>query len=367
VDDGGNGNDGGGGDGGDGGGDGGGEEWQWPSWEVDTAPTSGIVGYEIGGNFVTLRPGGAVDLAAAPCTVPDGLEGMIPGLSFLPCTYEWDFGNGQTAEGEDPAPVTFATPGFYTVTMATTNGQGARTLTPAKVYVAVWEGRFTDDFNRPALDPYAHGWSEPLAGASVLGWNLGAEWSIAEETILHADHGDAMEHCQPGSQGMIAWPDAQNARVEVWQRHTVTAPMHPHYTDIILRMQYLGPTPSGPFVTYYRVRFEEHADTGSSCVQIDIFRITQAGLEYGINVNGEEGFYGMVCDWPDDRDLYVTAEIVGNTIHAEVADSAAPTVPLTSADYTDETADSLVQIGRFGVAQCAGDSYFDNFMLQSLD
>ena len=81
-------------------------------------PPNGVIEQPAGN--MTIAPGGTVDFGGAG-TDPDG---------NLPLSFRWDFGNGQTSSAADPAPVTYASAGQYTVTFTVTDLRGTPDPTP---------------------------------------------------------------------------------------------------------------------------------------------------------------------------------------------------------------------------------------------
>ncbi len=354
--------------GGDGGGDGG--DWQWTGWETDTAPNAAITGYYPGINYVTLDRGEPLTLTADECELPEGLEGSIPNVSFLPCTYAWDFGDGRTADGREPGAISFSDAGYYVVSLTASNGQGAPDQSPAELYVAVWDGEFSDDFNRADLAHHEHGWGQTFSDQLALGFTN--PWQI-EDNRLNV----VMNDCLPAQTALLAWPEAQDTHIELFQERN---PVEEHWTDIIVRLNFHGYGADAPELSFYRIRIWEDSPDGLdyhegelNCIQIDIFRITREEGEFGTNIRGGDGLtiftdQPFLCNWPREvgNDLQIEVDVVGNHFDVIVTNTANPAMVLEEhVDDTDPSA--IVEPGRFGLGHCVGESFFDDYVVESLD
>ena len=118
---------------------------------------------------VTVTAGGSVTFAASGSD-PDG---------NLPLSYQWDFGGGAPAQSvEDPGPVTFATPGVYTVALTARDGLGLADPTPATRTVTV--SSLTPNLvGNPSFETNTSGWSSYSSStiARVAGGHDGS-WAL---------------------------------------------------------------------------------------------------------------------------------------------------------------------------------------------
>lgn len=408
-------------DDGGGDGDGGSEAWQedWREWRTDSAPTSAILGdsgdplqYQLGANYVTLEPGGSITLTASECTVTpeaeETLQAMDPPLSFYPCTYHWDFGDGQTAEGASPGRHTFGSAGFYTITMTASNAYGAPDLHPPTLHVAVWNGDFSDDFDRadgPVEDwAWDNGWGIPLS--MELNISAHADWNIVDNRLR-----TEMADCTPAATGLVAWSEAQDVRMEVVQERDRLDRGASQFTDMLLRLNFHGPGATAPRYTFYRVRIREygpaetpehnavtetHLDGAVQCVQIDIFRIALDNPfgEFGLNIRGGDGLVRttqpVVCGWPREpvgHDFHIVVELTTNaggfprfdvvitdtddpsrTLEEHIDDNPDhPDAPVADYDPDSPSITPLLGPGRFGITLCQFLTFFDDFQAESLD
>jgi hypothetical protein len=317
------------------------------------------------GNYVTVDSGGTLNLTA---TLSDLWERPdLPDSCIDPISYTWVHPGG-TETGDTIGPLTFTSTGTVTMTAAIAAGQAD--LEPAVLNVTVWDGVFTDDFNRTGIDYDVSGWSYRVA--DVLNLEPSPAWTI-QNNMLHADWGsEGLDmYCSPGRQAMLARPEAQDARVTVRQNRGDPGELTPHYSDIILRYQFRGPTPSGPDSPFYRLRLHEAAtfETSTDCVFIDVFRIDVAGQEFGTSLEQEDAH--RLCDWPlgDAEFFEIDVSITGTNpvrIQASVASSSQPGTFTLSHTFEDSAATRVQEQGRFGVSQCWGSTSFDNFRLERL-
>ena len=83
------------------------------------------------------------------CQLPDAVSftGNATGPGRL--SYTWDFGNGETADGKTPAPVTYAEKGLYTVKLKVTSTEGCTDSLVKTAFVNA--ANFNSDFTAPAL------------------------------------------------------------------------------------------------------------------------------------------------------------------------------------------------------------------------
>ena len=83
------------------------------------------------------------------CQLPDvvSFSGNATGPGQL--SYDWDFGNGQTATGKNPAPVSYDTKGLYTVKLRVTSTEGCTDSLVKTEFINA--ANFTTDFTTPAL------------------------------------------------------------------------------------------------------------------------------------------------------------------------------------------------------------------------
>jgi hypothetical protein len=388
-----------------------GEDWMRnnPNWRVESAPTSTIVGatpdeYQLGANYVTLEPGDSVTVTASECVVSADVQAAIPEAHFLPCTYHWDYGDGDTAEGQSPGAHTYTEEGFYTVTLTAQNAYGAPDLHPPTLHVAVWTGEFSDDFDREEIDHWEHGWGIPIA--TELELSTMVDWSIDGDRLR-----SEMSGCEPANTGMLAWPIAQDVHIEVTQERDRIDRGQSQFTDVLLRLTFHGRGVTAPRYTFYRVRIREwapsetpdhntdtepHLDGATECVQIDIFRIALDNPfgEFGQNLRGGNGLVRtdqpVVCGWPREDSGHDFDIVVDLTTNGEgyphfdvvITDTDDPSRVLEehlddnpehpdhpAADYDPDDPDvaPLFGPGRFGITLCQFMAYFDNFSAESLD
>lgn len=323
------------------------------------------------GNYATVAINEQINLTGV--TDPDWQRPELPATCLDPVSYAWDYGNGDTGNGEAVGPITYPANGYYTISMTGSTAAGHRDLTPALTYVTVWDGLFEDDFDRSSIDHDTAGWSYRVA--DILNLDPSPQWDIQGDQ-LHANWGpegfDA--YCTPGRQAMLARPEALNATVNVRQSRAnpLAEPPTPHYSDIILRYQFRGETPMGPDSPFYRMRVHEAAAVmqGNDCIFIDVFRIDVAGQEFGTAIETEDSYY--LCDWPlgGEEALDIEVTIQGTSpvqITATISSTVNPGTYTLTHTFEDSSDTRIVDPGRFGVSQCWGETFFDDFSLESLD
>lgn len=339
----------------------------------ETAPRALIQSLEAPGNYVTIRAGDTVDFAAALDP-----EWEVPMDCLLPISYRWDFGNGQTSDEQAPGAIAFASPGFYTVSMTATNSRGTADLLPDAAYVSIWSGTvFEDDFEGNPFDWDGSGWARrvsdmihelnPYFAASPM-------WTVVPHAGGHrlysGDWGSAFEFCQPASQGMLARLAATSARLSVRQYRQDPPEGSPHFSDIILRYNYVRLGTNNAVSSFYRARIQEITEAGQHCICLDAFEIDGED-EAGTGMNGSElnGCGNRVCDYPGDS-FFVTVEITGTasqaTITVAIAADPRSGPTFASATFTDTT-NPRPGPGLFGISQCVGETYFDDFRFERLD
>lgn len=341
----------------------------------ETYPRAFIDGYAAPGNYVTLEPGGSVDLAGVQD--PDWTPPMD---CLLPYTWAWDLGNGDTSDEQAPGSVSFTTPGYYTIDMTATNSQGTADQLPDSMYVTIWNGTvFEDDFEGNPFDWDNSGWSRrtiDMINAFNPDMHPSPMWTVVPNggghRIYSGDWGQAFDYCSPGSQAMLARGEATNARMHVLQFRQDPDPpeAQPHFTDLILRYRFNALGTTGPNSTFYRVRVEEITDSGHYCICLDAFRIDgedEGGT--GLETSTLTSCDNMVCDYAGDT-FYIETEISGGASRADIAvalyDSPSSSTPFNSHTFVD-TDTPITTPGRFGISQCVGETYFDDFRLERLD
>ncbi|MGV3658212.1 MAG: PKD domain-containing protein [Chitinophagaceae bacterium] len=83
------------------------------------------------------------------CQLPDAVtfNGNATGPGTL--SYDWDFGNGQTATGKNPAPVSYTQKGLYTVKLKVTSTEGCTDSLVKTAFVNA--ANFNSDFTAPPV------------------------------------------------------------------------------------------------------------------------------------------------------------------------------------------------------------------------
>ena len=103
-------------------------------------------------NLLEVIPGIRINFDADNptfCELPGtvGFTGNATGPGAL--SYTWDFGNGQTTTGQNPAPVSYTNKGLYTVKLKVTSTEGCADSLVKTDYINA--ANFKSDFNAPAL------------------------------------------------------------------------------------------------------------------------------------------------------------------------------------------------------------------------
>jgi len=354
---------------GDGGDDGGDAACSGPIEEI--APQAIIVDHEAPGNYETLTSGQQLNLTAA---LVDGWTAPMDCL--LPISYHWDVSSGSTADGEASGAISFTNPGYYSITMTASNAVGTPDQTPDVLYASLWNGTtFTDDFERAAIDYDTVGWSYRVVD-SLPDLQAAPAWDIVSHdgsNRLHTNWGSEGDgtYCQPGSQALLSRLEAANARISVTQSRATPQPGLPHYTDMILRFNYVRIGVNNPVVRFYRARVQEQDEGTGYCICLDAFKIDgedQVGT--GLNGSNVNACGNPLCDPPAGSTFHVTAEIQGTagnvTITLEIRMDASQSTPWHSFTFTDSSS-PVTEPGRFGVSQCWGETYFDDFRYENLD
>jgi len=307
--------------------------------------------------YVTINPGEAVTLRST---------GQCPADE---CSVRWDFGDGRTSTERDPQPVTYDEVGFYHVTLTATAESGGSTVDHA--YVAVWEGRFSDDFDRQRLDHLAHGWRPPLAWPDQQGE---VRWEIADNWLRTSGY-----LALPATTGLTAWPAVRDQHVEVTIKRSQQLD-RAHFSDVLLRMHPLRL--NGGF---YRVRLQQEPAPGMGQrgtalgVEIAIFKITNPADEHGILLNDTSQPPATkptncrqcpyLAAYPLDSDLRLTIDLEdhggGARFDVRLSDPQNPTQVLLSSTVTDSE-NPLSYAGFTGLTQFEGTTLFDDFVLEQL-
>jgi len=229
-------------------------DWLWDGWEADSAPDGEIVEVADGHDHITLDVGGSIELTGRIASCGEDLDPR-----FAPCTIRWDFGNGETGTGASPGSVTFAAAGYYVVSMTAVNACGAPDLSPALAHIVVWDGDFSDDFNRAAIDFDANGWQPPIDPSMT-------SYAIADNMLQLTTDAQV-----PGTTAMMAWPTAGDVHSDVTQERQPEE--REHYTDIICRMD-----PVAIANQFYRMRLWEMPPDSvpdhTNCVALNVFKCT---------------------------------------------------------------------------------------------
>jgi hypothetical protein len=342
-------------------GDGGPPEPDTEAWPVQ-------VSLAVNGNtdlngFATISPGASVTFSAT-VTCPSGST----------CVgYNWDFGNGNKGTGLTPAAVTFAA-GYHHVVFTVDDGKG-KVLATKDGYVAAWSKTFQDEFNRPNVEWDAHGWVKPIV--KDFDWKITNNW-------LYVSH----NHQLPGSTAIMASPLVRNVHAEVTIKRA-TVPTAPgldqnHYSDMILRMHPLKWEGS-----FYRVRVQEAGPGYDDLLQIAIFKIWDPNDQHGRLLNDKDQKYpwnpanlptqcetgcpeltGFDPQRKQNLRLIIDLTDVAGvpTFKVKLADPADPTkVFLEEKGATDPEPTPLNYAGTVGLTQFEYETYFDDFLVISLD
>lgn len=335
------------------------------------------------GNYVSLVGSGSITPQAIldPQWDPNSLT--LPESCIEPIGYDWDLGGDQTATGASPAAASFSSSGYSTVTMTASIAAGQADLSPAQLYVTVWDGTlFEDDFERDQLDRLNTGWSERVSDAldrldpSTPFGRPPEDWQIVDHAgsrrLYSTNWGATYDYCHPATQGVLTRVEAIDARLSVRQLRNVPAPSAPHYSDIILRYRFNRPGAMYPDASYYRARvMEDTADGTEYCICLDLFKI-DGEADYATGGQGIEGSTlngcnNRRCNYSGGDDFFVTVEITGDASEAritvEVDPQADAVVPWHSHTFVDHS-EPLTGQGRFGLAQCLGETYFDDFRFE---
>lgn len=337
------------------------------------------------GNYVSFVGSGQITPQAILDPLWDADRPPVPESCIEPLEYDWDFGGDQTATGTTPSPVSFSSAGYSTVTMTAAIAAGQSDLSPALLFVTVWDGTvFQDDFERDQLDRFNSGWSERISDAldrydptSPFG-RPAQDWQITNQggsRRLHStDWGPTTTYCQPATQGVLTLVEATDARLSVRQLRNVPQPSQPHYSDIILRYRFNRAGATEPDASYYRARIMEDTGDGTEyCICLDLFKIdgeneTTGGI--GIEGSAVAACGNRLCGYSGGDNFFVSVEITGGagqaTIVVEVDPAPNAAAPWHSHTFVDNDSPLTVQ-GRFGVAQCTGETYFDDFRLERLN
>lgn len=299
-------------------------------------------------DYITLKPGGKVNLKG---------KVYCPAASS-PCSYRWTFGDGKTSTARDPGTYTFVKPGFYPVTFTVTDAKGKADPTPSVARVAVWNGAFSDNFNRPNVAWDKFGWRKPVFVDDKPMWSVKAGW-------LHTDNGWGL----PGSTAILAWPEVKDFHLEVTKRRQGDATKE-HYSDVILRLD-----PTGGVERFYRVRFWEEAGANNG-LEIAIFKIVQSADEHGYLLNDStqpQAGKPTVCkacpyymNYPRTKNMRIIVEAVGAQIRARIEDPAKPGVAVLSTSTIDTLGKAYTYKGVVGLTHFEGISFFDNFSFKAI-
>ncbi|MCC6748706.1 MAG: hypothetical protein IT371_13685 [Deltaproteobacteria bacterium] len=273
---------------------------------------------------------------------------------WAPCSYAWDFGDGQTSDKLDPGVVTFKTPGFRAVTFTATSAKGAKHT--ARAHVAVWEGEFKDSFNRGAFDWDATGWRRP---------EREVKWSI--EGGMAACQGDL---ALPGSAAITPWPEARDVHLEVTVKRQKNDKAD-HWSDIILRMHPLTRTKS-----FYRVRIWEEPAPGSG-LELAIFKIEEGTPEHGFLIGDPAQPWSVkatqckqcpyAAAYPRTSDIRVTIDLKGPEFQVALTNPDLPGPPVLTQTVKDASPNPHLYAGHVGLTHFEGLTYFDDFVFKSLD
>jgi len=307
-------------------------------------------------------PSGVIDTTSDQITIKTGEAVYFTSKVYCPddatpCTFKWDFGDGQTSTQQDPGKHVYKKAGFYKVTLLVTGANKTKDPKPSVVQVTAWNGTFKDDFNRAKVEYDKYGWRRPLLITDKPMYDIQKGW-------LHITG----EWGLPGSTGILAWPQVKNFHLEVTKRRE-TDTTDEHYSDVIVRMH-----PSGGTGQFYRVRiWEENApDSG---IEIAIFKIMSPDDEHGYLLNdpsqpqSTKPTQCKLCPYkekyPRTKDLRIIVDVQGATIKARIEDPKVPGVAvLTSPPTTDTIGAPYLYAGAVGLTHFEGISYFDDFVLK---
>ncbi len=123
---------------------------------------------------VSLSDGiNSIGLSASEVWLPASTISFTSNTSGTVVSYLWDFGDGNTSAGNDPAH-TYTESGFYTVTLTVQDASGCTTQETWPGVVTVWEVFPTDDVSIPVnANIFGAVWLSPLIGyVTLLGGQL---------------------------------------------------------------------------------------------------------------------------------------------------------------------------------------------------
>ena len=254
-----------------------------------------------------------------------------------------------------------------------------------KANIYVWDGTYTDNFNRSCADCDVYGWFGPKE--SSVSWSILNNWMHVAPTTIEA----------PGSTGLLAAPLAQNAHVEATIQRTQATDYH--YTDILVRMH-----PVLWEKSFYRIRILQNREAGGT-LQMAVFRIdpgynSQHGvllddrgqsIDQGPCATPNDSYcsadmfsakcVNSVCrpvqpvDVPNvtqwnpalDQDIRVIADVrdVGGKPQFQVkfVNPSNPNEVFLSQTFTDDLPNPLMYPGVWGITSFHGDASFDDFIL----
>jgi PKD repeat protein len=130
-------------------------------------------------------PNGVIDTPTGNVTIAVGQSVTFAGTGtdpdgHLPLTFLWTFGGGAAnSTVEDPGPVTFSTPGIYTVTLTVTDSLGAADPTPdTRVILVADAGGGPNLVRNPSFEADTSGWNA-YGGATLQRVAGGQEGAFA--------------------------------------------------------------------------------------------------------------------------------------------------------------------------------------------
>ena len=93
--------------------------------------------------YITINPKPIPDFSSTAngCALPVGVT--FTNLTIGGQSYEWDFGNGQTSTLENPAMVTYAVAGNYSVTLISTNSFGCKDTITQNIVISDFQAGMT--------------------------------------------------------------------------------------------------------------------------------------------------------------------------------------------------------------------------------
>ena len=318
---------------------------------VDSVPTpeypSGVI--DSAGDYLTITTGESVYFTSKVYCPKDA----------IPCSFLWDFGDGQTSTVQDPGKHTYAKAGFYTAKFTVTDAKGKKDPTPSVAYVTAWSGQFSDDFKRTNVDWDKHGWRRPLLRPVDPMYTIKSGW-------LHITGDWGL----PGSTAILAWPQVKDFHLEVTKRRHAKS-SEEHYSDIILRMH-----PSSGIGQFYRVRIWEEGLPDSG-LEIAIFKIVSPTDEHGYLLNDAaqpQSAKAINCkqcpyfeNYPRTKDLRIIVEAQGATIKARIEDPKDPGTAVLTTSTTDTLGKPYLYEGMVGLTHFEGISDFDDITFKKLN